>query len=75
MNGGTILSSAGLGTIATAWSIVGQRDFNGDGMADLLWRDSSGDLAIWFMNGTTVSSGVGLGTIPTSWSMQGAGAD
>jgi hypothetical protein len=44
-------------------------------MSDILWRDTSGDAAIWFMNGTTVTSGVGLGTIATSWTIQGAGAD
>ncbi len=36
------------------WAIVRQRDFNGDGKADLLWRDTSGNVAIWEMNGTTI---------------------
>ena len=32
--------------------------FNSNGCADLLWRDTDGDLAIWFMNGTqTISHG------------------
>ncbi len=75
MNGSTISSSAGLGSIATTWSVAETGDFNGDGMSDILWHDTSGDVAIWFMNGTTVSSGVGLGTIPPSWIIQGAGAD
>ena len=75
MNGSAILSSAGLGSIATTWSVVETGDFSGDGISDILWHDTSGDAAIWFMNGTTVSSGVGLGTIPTSWTIQGAGAD
>ena len=49
----------------TSWSIVGQRDFNGDGNADMLWRDTNGDLAMWFMNGTQVLSGAGLGNVPS----------
>jgi FG-GAP-like repeat len=36
MNGTAIASSGGLGTVPTTWSIVGQRDFDGDGKADLL---------------------------------------
>jgi len=75
MNGTTVTSGVGLGTVNPVWSVVETGDFNGDGMSDILWNDTSGDTAIWFMNGTTVSSGVGLGTIGTSWSMQGAGAD
>jgi hypothetical protein len=35
------------------------RDFNGDGHSDLLWRNTSGVVAIWLMNGTSVvGSGV-----------------
>jgi hypothetical protein len=28
--------------------------FNGDGMADFLWRDNLGNASIWLMNGATV---------------------
>ena len=28
------------------WSIVGQRDFNGDGKSDILWRDIAGDVGM-----------------------------
>ena len=46
-------------------------DFNGDGKSDILWRDSSGNIAMWLMNGSTVSSGPGLGQISTAWSIVG----
>jgi hypothetical protein len=75
MNSSTILSSAGLGSLATTWSVAETGDFNGNGTSDILWQDTSGDAAIWFMNGTTVSSGVGLGRVSPLWSIQGAGAD
>jgi hypothetical protein len=34
--------------------IVGTPDFNGDGFGDLLWQDTSGNVAIWEMNGTSI---------------------
>ena len=44
-------------------------------MSDLLWRDSLGNTAIWFMNGTTVASTGGLGNIPTNWIVQSVNAE
>jgi Tripartite tricarboxylate transporter family receptor/FG-GAP-like repeat len=48
-------------------------DLNGDGRADILWRDTSGDTSVWFMNGTQVSSSVGISTVPITWSVVGTG--
>ena len=60
MNGATHrCRPAALAAVPTSWSIVGQRDFDGDGKADLLWRDTSGNIAIWFMNGTQSASTAG----------------
>jgi hypothetical protein len=64
-----------VGTVPVAvWSIVGQRDFNGNGDADLLWHDTSGDVAIWFMNGTQITQAAGVGNAsPNVWSVVGTG--
>jgi hypothetical protein len=37
-----------------SWSIIGVGDFNGDGNADLLWRNTNGTLSEWLMHGSTV---------------------
>ena len=42
-------------------------DFNGDGVPDILWRDTSaGTVAIWFLNSSgTVQSTASVGVVPT----------
>jgi hypothetical protein len=48
MNGSNLLASAALGYVPTTWTVVGTGDFDGNGMADILWRDNLGNTAIWF---------------------------
>jgi probable HAF family extracellular repeat protein len=68
-----ILLAADYGLVPNSWQIVGQRDFNGDGKADLLWSNTNGDTSIWLMNGTTVSSTPDLGFVGNGWSIVGTG--
>ena len=62
MDGSTISSSATPTYQGSAvspgapWSIAGIGDFNGDGEADILWRNSNGSLAMWLMDGSTIES-------------------
>ena len=46
-------------------------DFNGDGHSDILWRDTSGDVAVWLMNGGMVSQSAASGAVPKSFSIIG----
>jgi hypothetical protein len=61
-----------LGAVSTDWSIVGWADFNGDSLADILWRNTTtGALAIWHLNanaisGSPVISTAGVATVPTT---------
>jgi hypothetical protein len=48
---------------------IGTGDFNGDGKSDILWRDASGNVAIWLMNGAQVTQAAGVGAAPTVWSI------
>ncbi len=48
---------------------MGTGDFDGDGKSDILWRDTSGNVAIWLMNGAQVTLAAGVGSAPTSWSI------
>ena len=60
MDGTTVGPDAAfLPVITTNWLIQGLRDFNGDGRADVLWREqASGNTYMWMMNG---ASAVGVG--------------
>jgi FG-GAP-like repeat/FG-GAP repeat len=64
-----VSSTAGIGNVPTTWSVVGTGDFNGDGYADIVWQDTSGNTAIWLMNGATVLSTGSLGLVPTTTSL------
>jgi hypothetical protein len=78
MNGTTIANQGTPGTVSpsSGWVIQGVGDFNGDGKADILWRNSTtGDVYIWQMNGTTIASQGDLGVVSPSsgWVIQGVG--
>ena len=53
----------------------GTGDFDGDGKGDILWRDTSGNTAIWLMNGTMILGAPFVGVVSTDWTIQGLNAD
>ncbi|MDT3777994.1 VCBS repeat-containing protein [Nitrospira sp. MA-1] len=49
-------------------------DLDGDGKADLVWRHTNGNAAVWLLNGTAVPSSMGsLGGVSSAWQVAGVG--
>ncbi len=77
MNGTNI--GVGSGTtslqINSSYTVAAVGDFNGDGKADLAWRNNStGETILWLMDGINAISGSGyLATIPPPWQIVGVG--
>jgi hypothetical protein len=62
-----------VGATTNAWTIIGQRDINGDKKADILFRATDGSIAEWLLNGGSVTSASGLGNPTTAWNIVGTG--
>jgi hypothetical protein len=53
-----------IGEASTDWKVIGTGDFNNDGHGDILWRNNSGQLAIWEMAGTGLKNSPPTTTVP-----------
>jgi hypothetical protein len=77
MNGTAILAGEGfLRNVADQnWQMAGIGDFNGDGKADILWRNSvTGDNYIYLMNGRTIAAEGFIRRVDNlSWQIVGIG--
>src|SRR5262245_19410367 len=49
-------------------------DVNGDGKADLLWRNvGTGEVQVWFLKGATVQGEASFGQVSLDWQIEGVG--
>jgi hypothetical protein len=81
MNGTGLAGARYLDPISEDWQVQFTGDFNGDGNADILWRNlkatasDAGKLFIWMMDGTSATSGTGYTAAQAdlTWRVDGVG--
>jgi len=61
--------TAAFSSVASVAAKAPMLDFNGDGMADLLWQHTDGSVMIWLMNGTATASQATIMGPGTGWSV------
>ena len=61
------------GSVGNDWQIRETLDFNGDGASDILWRHSSGAIAIWNSTGFGFDATYFHGSVGTNWNIAAAG--
>jgi Ca2+-binding RTX toxin-like protein len=76
--GGTSFTGQSISYVDPVWAVVPQTgDFNGDGRADILFRNTTtGEVYVWnSQTGSTAVNFLGqsLGTVGTNWSIKGVG--
>jgi len=71
MDGGNAPTYAGGWSVPSDFVVQATRDFNGDGKADILWRQTStGTVLLWLMNGGNAPTSAGGWTVPTDYIVQ-----
>jgi kumamolisin len=67
-----LVQTLGVGQQTTVKGV--DKDFNGDGYADLVWENSTtGGRVIWLLNNCVYSSAINLPTVPPTWHIVGVG--
>jgi hypothetical protein len=68
MDGTAEKSSGSPGSLGSEWSIAGVGDYDGNGTADILWRNTgTGAILVWLMAGTTRTASSSPGRLATAW--------
>jgi hypothetical protein len=75
MNGATANAVFNIGYLPPGWQSAGAGDLDGDGKADLVWRDgNTGDVSVWLMNGARIKALKDVASgVPLTWQIAGVG--
>jgi hypothetical protein len=70
MNGFERAAAQSIGMPPLVWTVEQLRDTNGDGLSDILWRNSStGTTVVWRMSGFTRVAAEAIGSVNSDWQL------
>jgi hypothetical protein len=77
MNGATLIGGGAVSpNPGQNWKAIGAGDFNHDGHSDIVWQNTTGQVATWEMNGGNLIGGGTVSTNPgSSWHAIGTGGE
>ena len=55
------------GAVPLDWTVLGLGDFDHDGREDILWRHTSGQIAVWIMEGARLVADLYPSTVDSIW--------
>ena len=67
MDGGTITGGGTPGNPGGTWAVKAVADFDGDGKADIVWRDAAGTTYLWKMDGTAATAYLPIANPGGTW--------
>ena len=68
MDGSAKVGSGAIGAPPLVWQVEQLRDYTGDGLSDILWRNTSTEITVvWQMNGFTKAASESLGVVDSAW--------
>ncbi len=59
------------GAVPSSWTTLAVADFDRDGRADILWRDTNGQVAVWIMEGARFVVDRASWGVDSSWAVAG----
>jgi hypothetical protein len=74
MTNAQVTGGTGVGSVSSAWQLLGTGDFNGDATSDILWKNANtGEVDTWLIGNGHLVGGTGVSSVSSAWQVVGTG--